>query len=42
MQIFKEQERDQLLLFQLQQMTWVVLREDEILIQTQWQEAKNL
>ena len=42
MQIFKEQERDQLLLFQLQRVTCVVLGEDEILVQTQWQEAKNL
>lgn len=38
-QIFKEQERDQLLLFQLQPVTCVVLGEDDILVQTQWQEA---
>lgn len=42
MQIFKEQEKDQLLLFQLQWVTSVVLGEDGIFVQTQWQEAKNL
>jgi len=42
MQIIKEQERDQLLLFQLQQVTCIVLGQDKILVQTQWQEAKNL